>query len=41
MFLVSWVNPDETLAARHFEDYMREGVYAAVQAVQDATGETP
>jgi polyhydroxyalkanoate synthase len=38
VFLVSWVNPDERLASKTFEDYMREGVYAAVQAVQDATG---
>ncbi|HVY83590.1 MAG TPA: class I poly(R)-hydroxyalkanoic acid synthase [Caulobacterales bacterium] len=38
VFLVSWVNPDERLAEKTFEDYMREGVYAAVQAVQDATG---
>ena len=36
VFLVSWVNPDEDLASATFEDYMREGVYAAVQAVQDA-----
>ncbi|HJS81162.1 MAG TPA: class I poly(R)-hydroxyalkanoic acid synthase [Vitreimonas sp.] len=38
VFLVSWVNPDEDLANATFEDYMREGVYAAVQAVEDATG---
>ncbi|MBL8536482.1 MAG: class I poly(R)-hydroxyalkanoic acid synthase [Hyphomonadaceae bacterium] len=38
VFLVSWVNPDEDMAEVGFEDYMREGVYAAVQAVQDATG---
>jgi polyhydroxyalkanoate synthase subunit PhaC len=38
VFLVSWVNPDEDLAGATFEDYMRDGVYAAVQAVQDATG---
>ena len=38
VFLVSWVNPDADLAAKTFEDYMREGVYAAVQAVEDATG---
>jgi len=38
VFLVSWVNPDEELAEATFEDYMREGVYAAVQAVEDATG---
>ncbi len=37
VFLVSWVNPDEDMAATDFEDYMREGAYAAVQAVQDAT----
>ncbi|MES1157189.1 MAG: class I poly(R)-hydroxyalkanoic acid synthase [Alphaproteobacteria bacterium] len=39
VFLVSWVNPDETLAEETFEDYMRDGVYAAVGAVKDATGE--
>ncbi len=39
VFLVSWVNPDEELAEATFEDYMREGVYAAVQAVEDATGQ--
>ncbi len=39
VFLVSWVNPDEDMAEATFEDYMRDGVYAAVQAVHDATGE--
>ncbi|NDC57941.1 MAG: class I poly(R)-hydroxyalkanoic acid synthase [Alphaproteobacteria bacterium] len=39
VFLASWVNPDEQMAEKTFEDYMQEGVYAAVQAVQDATGE--
>ncbi len=38
VFLVSWVNPDASMNTVSFEDYMREGVYAAVQAVQDATG---
>ncbi len=38
VFLVSWVNPGEDMAEATFEDYMREGVYAAVQAVTDATG---
>lgn len=38
VFLVSWVNPDEDMADATFEDYMREGVYAATQAVKDATG---
>jgi|CXWL01.1.fsa_nt_gi polyhydroxyalkanoate synthase len=36
VFLVSWVNPDEGMAEVDFEDYMREGVYAAVGAVCDA-----
>jgi len=38
VFLVSWVNPDEDMAGATFEDYMREGVYAATQAVKDAAG---
>ena len=38
VFLVSWVNPGEDMAEATFEDYMREGVYAATQAVKDATG---
>jgi len=38
VFLVSWVNPDEDMADATFEDYMREGVYAATQAVKDAAG---
>lgn len=38
VFLVSWVNPGEDMADATFEDYMREGVYAATQAVKDATG---
>jgi polyhydroxyalkanoate synthase len=36
VFLVSWVNPDEDMAEVGFEDYMREGVYAAVDAVAKA-----
>jgi polyhydroxyalkanoate synthase len=38
VFLVSWVNPDEDLAQVGFEDYLREGVYAAVDAVCEAAG---
>ncbi|HET9230378.1 MAG TPA: class I poly(R)-hydroxyalkanoic acid synthase, partial [Vitreimonas sp.] len=38
VFLVSWVNPDEELSTATFEDYMHDGVYAAVQAVEDAAG---
>ena len=36
VFLVSWVNPGEDMAETSFEDYMLEGVYAAVDAVQKA-----
>jgi polyhydroxyalkanoate synthase len=38
VFVVSWVNPDSELAQLDFEDYMREGVFAALDAVKDATG---
>ena len=40
VFVISWVNPDETLAGKRFEDYMKEGVLAALDAVAAATGET-
>ena len=39
VFMVSWVNPDESYAQTGMEDYMVEGVYAAVDAVEKATGE--
>ena len=39
VFVVSWVNPDERLAHKDFEAYMREGVLAAIDAVEQATGE--
>jgi polyhydroxyalkanoate synthase len=39
VFVISWVNPDETLANKHFEDYMREGPLAALDAIKQATGE--
>ena len=39
VFVVSWVNPDERHAAKDFESYMREGVFAAVDAIGQATGE--
>jgi polyhydroxyalkanoate synthase subunit PhaC len=38
VFMVSWVNPDGRLAAKTFEDYMREGVLAAVDAVSRQVG---
>ncbi len=39
VFVVSWVNPDGKLAEKSFEQYMREGVMTALDAVEAATGE--
>ncbi|MCC2096246.1 MAG: alpha/beta fold hydrolase, partial [Hyphomicrobiales bacterium] len=39
VFLVSWVNPDEKQALKSFEDYMREGILSALDAIEQATGE--
>ncbi len=39
VFVVSWVNPDRRLAAKTFEDYMREGIFGALDAIEKATGE--
>ncbi len=39
VFMVSWVNPDESLADVGFEDYMHQGVFAALDAIEAATGE--
>ena len=39
VFVISWVNPDETLAGKAFEDYMTEGYLAALDAIEQATGE--
>jgi poly[(R)-3-hydroxyalkanoate] polymerase subunit PhaC len=39
VFVISWVNPDERLAAKTFADYMREGLLAALDAIEQATGE--
>ncbi len=39
VFVVSWINPDRRHADKSFEDYMFEGSLAALDAVQQATGE--
>ena len=39
VFVISWVNPDERLAGKDFEDYMLEGPLAALGAIEKATGE--
>jgi polyhydroxyalkanoate synthase len=39
VFVISWVNPDARLAAKSFEDYMREGPLAALDVIKEVTGE--
>jgi polyhydroxyalkanoate synthase len=39
VFVISWVNPDERLKDKDFEDYMRLGPLAALDAIEQATGE--
>jgi polyhydroxyalkanoate synthase len=39
VFVISWVNPDERLAAETFADYMLKGPLAALGAIEQATGE--
>ena len=39
VFMISWVNPDETHADKTFEDYMYEGPLAALDAIEKATSE--
>ena len=39
VFVISWVNPDKSLAAKSWEDYMKEGPLAAMDAIERATGE--
>ena len=39
VFIISWVNPDERLAEKGFDAYMQEGILAALDAIEAATGE--
>ncbi|MCB9991347.1 MAG: class I poly(R)-hydroxyalkanoic acid synthase [Rhodospirillales bacterium] len=39
VFTISWVNPDKKLAQKRFEDYMEEGVFAALEQVKKITKE--
>jgi polyhydroxyalkanoate synthase subunit PhaC len=39
VFCISWVNPDARLAQKGFEDYVRQGPLAALDAIKEATGE--
>jgi polyhydroxyalkanoate synthase len=39
VFAISWVNPDESHAAKDLSSYVTEGPVAALDAIQQATGE--
>ena len=38
-YYVSWVNPDEKLAEKSFDAYVQDGVLAALDAIEEQTGE--
>jgi polyhydroxyalkanoate synthase subunit PhaC len=38
VFVISWVNPDDRLAHKNFENYLLEGPIAALNVVEAATG---
>ncbi len=39
VFIISWINPDSSLRDKNFEDYMLRGPLAALDAIEQATGE--
>ena len=39
VFVISWVNPDARLAQKDFDAYMREGPLAALDVIEQVTGE--
>ncbi len=39
VFVISWANPDIHLAAKSFEQYMNEGPLAAMDVIEQVTGE--
>ena len=39
VFVLSWVNPDSELAEKSFEDYAKDGILAALDLIEQATGE--
>lgn len=39
VFMISWVNPDETLGRKQFEDYLQEGPLEALDVIQHITGQ--
>jgi len=40
VFIISWINPGADLAHKGFEDYMDEGIIAALDAIEATTGES-
>jgi len=40
VFMISWVNPDARHRDKGFEAYMREGIFAGLNAIENATGES-
>ncbi|MGB0721043.1 MAG: PHA/PHB synthase family protein [Gammaproteobacteria bacterium] len=40
VFVISWVNPDSSYRDTGFDDYVKEGVIEAVNAIEKATGES-
>jgi polyhydroxyalkanoate synthase subunit PhaC len=40
VFCISWVNPDAHLATKSFQDYMLEGPLAALDIIEEVTGQT-
>ena len=39
VFMISWINPDESLGHLRFEDYMQSGILEAIAEIEKTTGE--
>ncbi|KAA5801627.1 class I poly(R)-hydroxyalkanoic acid synthase [Alkalicaulis satelles] len=39
VFLISWINPDPRLKDASFEDYIRQGLFTALEVIETVTGE--
>jgi poly[(R)-3-hydroxyalkanoate] polymerase subunit PhaC len=39
VFVISWVNPDRSLGAKTWDDYVKEGPLTAMDVIEKATGE--
>ena len=40
VFVISWVNPDKSLEHKTWEDYVKEGPFAAMDVIKSVTGES-